>query len=327
MIILHHREVMMNEHLLQHLEKLPYFLAIASQRSFHGAARTLRISQSALSRSMKQLENDIGVKLFQRQPRGVCLTPEGEILSQFARLITSQARKVESQILKQNEEIESILRLGAYGTIANQFGPTLLQETYVRHPKTIVHLTIESSGQTLAKALQNKSLDAAIFVTDSSFPRLNYQVLLTEYYQTYLTSDSRLVPAEFRHKKKFDFSDFSKLPLFIYKQAIGGHVESLDRLLNDSKLLTHKAFQVNDFQTVRNYVGSGLGFGVLPRLCGDEFVIDGLLKPAYFKTLPSNGFGHHEHKIFWRSDDPNSERLADLVIELYPKQKALRLTV
>ena len=147
MIILHHREVMMNEHLLQHLEKLPYFLAIATQRSFHGAARTLRISQSALSRSMKQLENDIGVKLFQRQPRGVCLTPEGEILSQFARLITSQARKVESQILKQNEEIESILRLGAYGTIANQFGPTLLQETYVRHSKTIVHLTIESSGQ------------------------------------------------------------------------------------------------------------------------------------------------------------------------------------
>ena len=60
------------------IQNLRYIIEIASTRSFSQAARNLFISQSALSSSVKDTEQELGIEIFQRSNRGVSLTPDGE---------------------------------------------------------------------------------------------------------------------------------------------------------------------------------------------------------------------------------------------------------
>ena len=80
------------------LKALRYFLACVEQRSFHGAARAVRISQPSLSRAVHNLEQELGVTLLDRNPRGVTPTPYGAILARYARMLESDVRRARAEI-------------------------------------------------------------------------------------------------------------------------------------------------------------------------------------------------------------------------------------
>ena len=67
------------------LRHLRYFLAVGEALSFTKAAARLRVAQPALSRQIRDLEDEIGVDLLRRNPRGVTLTPEGKLFLAEAR--------------------------------------------------------------------------------------------------------------------------------------------------------------------------------------------------------------------------------------------------
>src|SRR5258708_25552433 len=67
------------------LRHLRYFVAVAEEGSFLGAASRLRVAQPALSKQIHDLEHEVGVKLFERRPRGTRVTPAGEAFLRHAR--------------------------------------------------------------------------------------------------------------------------------------------------------------------------------------------------------------------------------------------------
>ena len=67
------------------LRHLRYYIAVAEALNFTKAAARLRVAQPALSRQMQSLEDEIGVELLKRSPRGVTLTPEGKLFLDEAR--------------------------------------------------------------------------------------------------------------------------------------------------------------------------------------------------------------------------------------------------
>jgi DNA-binding transcriptional LysR family regulator len=75
------------------LRHLRYFLAVGEELSFTKAAARLRVAQPALSRQMRDLEDEIGVDLLRRSPRGVTLTPEGKLFLQEARELLKLSRE------------------------------------------------------------------------------------------------------------------------------------------------------------------------------------------------------------------------------------------
>jgi DNA-binding transcriptional LysR family regulator len=82
------------------LELYRIFREVARQQSFSGAAKALYISQPAVSQAVKQLEHQLGARLFMRGPRGVTLTGEGEILAVMpmrANLLESGRRLLRSR--------------------------------------------------------------------------------------------------------------------------------------------------------------------------------------------------------------------------------------
>lgn len=92
---------------------LRYFLAVAREESITKSAEVLHITQPTLSRQLAQLEQEVGVKLFDRGSRKIRLTSEGLLLQRRAEEIVELADKTAQELLEQEEQIEGSISIGS----------------------------------------------------------------------------------------------------------------------------------------------------------------------------------------------------------------------
>src|SRR6202007_3020265 len=97
------------------LRHLRYFVAVAEASNFSKAAAKLRVAQPALSRQVQALEDEIGVDLFKRSPRGVTLTAEGK-------LFLEEARKLMANAEESVNKVRALAR-GEYGELHIGYAP------------------------------------------------------------------------------------------------------------------------------------------------------------------------------------------------------------
>jgi DNA-binding transcriptional LysR family regulator len=127
---------------LQQGVALRHFLAVANERSISAAARTLSISQPALTRSIRRLEDDVGVALFERLPRGMALTPYGEVLFRHAERIATEVRFAEAEMAAFSQGHAGRLRVGAGPFWGATIVPVAIARMQQRFPKLAVHLEV-----------------------------------------------------------------------------------------------------------------------------------------------------------------------------------------
>src|SRR6185312_5191738 len=89
------------------------FRAVAHERSFSRAARSLSLSQPSVSNQVAALEREVGVRLFERRPGGLRLTPEGEVLLEHADAIADRFSLAETQLSGVAARRRTRLRIGA----------------------------------------------------------------------------------------------------------------------------------------------------------------------------------------------------------------------
>lgn len=88
-----------------------YFLQVVNSGSISEAAARLHVVPSAISRQISRLESDLDVPLLERQPRGVSLTPAGELLAGYARRTLLDAEQVSNEIKALRQQAESLIKL------------------------------------------------------------------------------------------------------------------------------------------------------------------------------------------------------------------------
>jgi len=143
------------------LHQLRALVAVADQGSVVGAARTLFISQPAVTKAIRELESDVGMTLLGRSVNGVTLTPTGESLLQHARLIVGELGRAEQQMAMERGELEGRVTVGLTPLAAL----TLLPDAYARFRKDRPQVTVEFLEQPAAKlldSLRQGSLDFAL---------------------------------------------------------------------------------------------------------------------------------------------------------------------
>ena len=116
------------------LRHLRYFLAVAEASNFTKAAAQLQVAQPALSRQVKHLEDEIGVELLSRSPRGVTLTAEGRLFLKEARQLLKGAGESVENVRALDQEYRSEFRSIGYSTPA-----------YSQHP-------VRTAGECVAPA-------------------------------------------------------------------------------------------------------------------------------------------------------------------------------
>src|SRR5262245_7623708 len=100
------------------LRQLEYAVAVADQRHFGRAARSCAVTQPALSAQIRELEDQLGVRLFERGRGGVVVTPEGRQVAEQARAILSAARELVEVGRSLGRPLAGSLRLGVIPTVA-----------------------------------------------------------------------------------------------------------------------------------------------------------------------------------------------------------------
>ncbi len=133
---------MFNPHNLPSITALRYFIESAKQLSFTKASEELHVTQAAISKQVKQLEELLNVKLFIREKQRIYLSAAGEIYYKDAIRILREVEKLTLKIRTYNNEVDEI-HIGILPTFSSRFLIPLLPKLYAKHPEIRVKLTTE----------------------------------------------------------------------------------------------------------------------------------------------------------------------------------------
>ena len=181
----------------RHLEA---FSAIARARSFKIAATQLNLTQPAISKTLKDLEDILGLKVMERSRAGVSLTPQGEVFLQFAEQSTAALRQGLSRIQGSGGAAEQ-LKLGALPSVASSLLPEAVLEFTTQSPDTLVEIH-EGPHADLTARLRSGGLDLVVgrLGKPDTMVGLSFQQLYSENVVVVARPDSRAVsirdPAE-----------------------------------------------------------------------------------------------------------------------------------
>jgi len=141
---------------VSHTEWYRIFLYAAEASNLTKAAQRLRMTQPSASYAIKQLEETLGVVLFERLPKGVRLTEEGQALYRHVRAAFEELDAAERHIRSLKNLHEGRLRIGANGAIIRDFVLPALDEFHVRHPDIRIQLVQDRSGRIVERLKQGE---------------------------------------------------------------------------------------------------------------------------------------------------------------------------
>jgi LysR family hca operon transcriptional activator len=180
------------------LRHLRYFIAVAEEGSLLTAAqRRLNTSQPSLSRQIRDLESEVGVKLLERQARGVALTAAGRVFLDHARLALLQAEAAIDGARRAEQPQRPVFAMGFLAGQEVVWLPHALRILREEAPEVEITLCSQSSPD-LASALMRGKLDVAFLRRETPSVGLSFKFLVKEPLIAVLPADHRLTS-----RKKF----------------------------------------------------------------------------------------------------------------------------
>lgn len=176
------------------IRQLHYFLQVAEQKSFTRAAAVLHVAQPALSRSVRALEADLGVALFERSERGVALTDAGHLLKRRAADLLAEFAHVRDEVGARARELGGEFMFGMPPSMQHLATLPLLRAFRREHPGVLLRFT-EGISVTLSEGLQAGRIDIAVLAANEPLAALHNEPLLSEAMYLVGPRKARLSPA------------------------------------------------------------------------------------------------------------------------------------
>ena len=129
------------------LRVLRYFLTVVREESITKAAEVLHITQPTLSRQLLQMEEEVGVKLFDRGMRKIKLTNEGLLLRRRAEEILQLVDKTEKELLEQEEQVEGKITIGCGEIASVELLPELFKSFHQKYPRVTFDIYTATADQ------------------------------------------------------------------------------------------------------------------------------------------------------------------------------------
>lgn len=143
------------------LERLEHFIEVAAAGSIRAAARRLGVSQPALTRSLQQLEEELGVQLMRRTVRGASLTPAGGTFLARARVAHAELRKAAEEARRSIDEVSGLVTFGVSPVGASLLLPELVTALRRQHPRLRIRI-LEVAPSALLTMVREGSIELAV---------------------------------------------------------------------------------------------------------------------------------------------------------------------
>lgn len=254
-----------------------YFVAIADYGSFSEASARLHVAQSALSRHAKALEEELGVALLERLPRGVTVTESGGLLLDRARRILDDVERARADVMAQARLPGGSAVIGTTSTTSRiLYGP--LAQRFAREYPNVRLRFVEGVPYLLLEGLDTGEIDLAVMVDPEPRASLVLKPLVTE--QEYLIAalDAQDLP-----DGSCDVALLAGRPLILLPRPAGSRVK-LDRMAAESDVVLTVTHEVANVDVVKDFVERGLGYGILPY----SSIATGL-KEGRYRAIPIDG--------------------------------------
>lgn len=253
------------------LRHLRYFLAVAREANFTRAAEQLGIGQPPLSQQIKQLEQEIGVRLFRRTAHGVVLTEAGEAFQNEAKQVMEGARRATLAAQRADRGETGRLRVGFTGSAA--FNP-VVSNTIKRFRRTYpdVELTLEEANtMQLLQGLQADRLDTVFIRPGVGVPDgLDLHRLADEAMKIVVPSDHPLAT-----HKRAAVSALANEPFVLFPRAIGISLyEEVFDVCEKAGFSPRLALEAPQILSVVSLVAAGLGVSIVPAAIAQVKIAD-----------------------------------------------------
>lgn len=282
------------------LTELRYIVAVARELHFGRAAEACHVSQPTLSVAIKKLEEELGIKLFERRQHDVSITPIGQQVVEQARLVLEETETIRHLAQEGRDDLKGQLRIGVIYTIGPYLLPKLIPLLHNTAPELKL-LIEEHFTEQLTEKLRAGELDLIIISLPFNVTGLETRPMYREPFVVALPSRHPLAK-----KKQIEAQDLSNETLLLLaagncfrEQVVNVCPGCVGNYGNDSSI--QKTLESSSIETIRHMVGSGAGVTVLPcTSAGNGTDLQGLLefrpfaKPqpyrdvaiAYRKTYP-----------------------------------------
>ncbi|KQL36301.1 LysR family transcriptional regulator [Bacillus sp. FJAT-25509] len=197
------------------LRVLRYFLAVAREGSITGAADFLHITQPTLSRQIKDLEQELGKKLFTRSSHSIILTEEGMILRKRAEEIIDMVDKLEAEFSSMEETISGDVYIGSGETEAMKQIARVVKILQLSYPSIRYHL-YSGNEDDVTERLDKGLIDFGILIQPADLSRYNYiNIPAKDVWGVVMRKDSPLAL-----KDTIQARDLLNIPLICSRQAM-----------------------------------------------------------------------------------------------------------
>ncbi|WP_420599385.1 HTH-type transcriptional activator IlvY [Neptuniibacter sp.] len=257
------------------IKQLKQFLHLADTLHFGRASEASHISPSALSRSIKQLEEEVGAALFERDNRTVSLTPEGEIFLSYARESLSQWDTVRTQLVERTGELQGEISMYCSVTASYSFLFNILSRFRHNYPKIEIKLHTGDHEDAIPRVLAGDE-DFAITAKPDSLPSgIAFKKIA-------------LSPLLFiAPKQGLDGRDVNDLvpdgntPMILSESGVSR--KRVDRWFKEHNIKPLIYAQVAGNEAIVSMVSLGFGIGVVPKIVLDNSPLAGAVEVLQIK--------------------------------------------
>ena len=254
------------------LRQLTTFVRVAQFMSFSRAAESLGYSQSAVTVQIRQLEEELGTRLFDRMGKHILLTGPGEEFLQHAYEVLGQVNQARRAVAS-GGELQGRLRLGTIDSLSFAKLPAVLRLFVQQHPKATVHITTGEPEQ-LIQWMEQGLLDLVYLLDEPQYS--NRWIKLLERREDVVFVASPTLGAELAARRELRVEDLLGLPFFLTEQD-ANYRRVLDRFLAARGVVLTPALETSDTSLLIRMLRVSRGVGFLPWYAVEREVRRGLL--------------------------------------------------
>lgn len=257
------------------IQQLKYIVALDEERHFARAAEVCMVTQPGLTIQLKNLEEEIGIKIFDRNKVPLTPTILGTEIINRAKKILREADEIRDFVVNEKNLLEGEIKVGIISTLSPYLIPLFIKAMKEATPK--VHFIIrESNTGQLMKDVETGTIDVAIMATPTGNPNLIEHPIFKEPFVAYLNESHPMAKEAFYEMQP---GDKTELLLLHHEFCYNAQLLDICGLKSSDKIKEQFTYDISSIETLKNLVRAHLGFAIIPQLSILNDAPSGLFKP------------------------------------------------
>ncbi|MFP9113396.1 hydrogen peroxide-inducible genes activator [Flavobacterium sp. RHBU_3] len=244
------------------IQQLRYIVALDEHRHFARAAEESMVTQPGLTIQLKNLEEEIGIKIFDRTKVPLKPTAAGEEIILRARKVLREADAIRDFVVNKKNDLDGTVTLGVISTLSPYLIPHFIKAMSASVPNMKFIIRESNTGQLMAD-LETGAIDIALMATPTGNGVLREYPVFQEPFVAYLNEGHPM--AEAKHYK-LQPQDSPELLLLEHEYCFNAQLLDICGIKDGGFSKERFKYEINSIETLKNLVRAGLGFALVPQL-------------------------------------------------------------